>query len=271
MQLKVKNRKLLGPVILGIFLIIAIIGPWIAPYSPSRIDLEHEFSPPSISHVLGTGENGIDILSALFHGARLSFTIATTVIIISTIIGTLLGSLAAWKGGVIETIIMRGVDLFMAFPSILLNLAFVAFIAEPNIIHIIIALSLNGWVSYARLSYSQTLILKTKDFILSARALGVNEYVILLKHILPNIIPAIIIQASFGFGVVVLTESTLSFLGLGAQGVISWGTLLDQGVSYLLITPRIVLASGIPIALVMLGSNLTGDFLNEILNQSNTI
>lgn len=257
----------MGPVILGLFFIIAIIGPAVSPYSPQEIDLAHEFSPPSNKHLLGTGENGIDLLSALLYGANFIFTIATTVIFISITIGTVLGTIAAWKGGVIETIIMRGVDLFLAFPSLLLNLAFVSFIKEPTILHIIIALSLNGWVSYARLSYSQTLLFKSKEFVLSAKALGINEYVILFKHILPNIIPSIIIQASFGFGVIVVYESTLSFLGLGAQGVISWGTLLDQGVSYLLVTPRIVLVSGIPIALVTLGSNLTGDFLNELLQK----
>lgn len=257
--------KYFGFTIIGLFILSAVFGHWIAPYSQNFLDINNEFSPPSIKHLLGTGENGLDLLSGILHGSRLSFTIALSVILFSTVLGTVLGTVAGWRRGIYEIIIMRSVDLLLAFPSLLLNIAFVALIAKPMVIHLILALTINGWVGYARLSYAQTINLKNREFILAAISQGMSEIRIIFKHIIPNIIGPIIVQATFGFGAVVFTESTLSFLGLGPQGSISWGNLLDQGVSYLMVTPRVALVAGVPIALVILGSNLLGDYLRDKL------
>jgi peptide/nickel transport system permease protein len=230
------------------FFVLGLIGPWIAPYDPLAIDLVHEYEPPSWAHLLGTGDNGIDILSALLHGARLAAIVGIVVVGISVIIGTLLGTWAGYAGRMTDHVVTGVADLVQAFPAIVLNIAVLALVARPGLVHLIIALAVNGWVLYARLARAET------------------THEILGRHVIPNLLGPLVIQVTTGLGVVILAESTLSFLGLGPGKAVSWGALLDQGTSVLLRFPHVALFSGGAIALTVLGFNLTGDWLRDRLD-----
>lgn len=252
-------------IVIGFF-VIGLIGPWIAPYDPLAIDLLHEYEPPSRAHLLGTGDNGIDILSALLYGARLAAIVGLVVVGVSVVIGTLLGTWAGYFGKMTDHVVTGVADLVQAFPAIVLNIAVLALVARPGLIHLIVALAINGWVLYARLARAETLTLREREFVQAARALGVPTGEILGRHVIPNLMGPLVIQATTGLGVVILAESTLSFLGLGPGKAVSWGALLDQGTSVLLRFPHVALFSGGAIALTVLGFNLTGDWLRDRLD-----
>lgn len=259
-------RTPVGLLIVLAFFVLGLIGPWIAPYDPMSIDLLHEYEPPSWTHLLGTGDNGIDILSALLHGARLAAIVGLVVVSVSVLIGTALGTFAGYAGRMTDHVITGIADLVQAFPSIVLNIAVLALVARPGLGHLIVALAVNGWVLYARLSRAETLSLREREFVQAARALGVPTPRILARHIVPNLAGPLVIQATTGLGVVILAESTLSFLGLGPGKAASWGALLDQGTSVLLRFPHVALFSGGTIALTVLGFNLAGDWLRDRLD-----
>lgn len=266
---KVRARLAKTPIGLAIvigFFVLGLIGPWIAPYDPLAIDLLHEYEPPSGLHLLGTGDNGIDILSALLHGARLAAIVGVVVVGVSVLIGTLLGTWAGYAGRLTDHAITGIADLVQAFPAIVLNIAVLALVARPGLTHLIVALAVNGWVLYARLARAETLTLREREFVEAARALGIPTHEVLLRHVIPNLLGPLVIQATTGLGVVILAESTLSFLGLGPGKAVSWGALLDQGTSVLLRFPHVALFSGGAIALSVLGFNLTGDWLRDRLD-----
>jgi peptide/nickel transport system permease protein len=252
-------------IVIGFF-VVGLIGPFIAPYDPLAIDLLHEYEPPSRAHLLGTGDNGIDILSALLYGARLAAIVGLVVVGVSVVIGTLLGTCAGYFGKVTDHVVTGVADLVQAFPAIVLNIAVLALVARPGLMHLIVALAINGWVLYARLARAETLTLREREFVQAARALGVPTGEILGRHVIPNLMGPLVIQATTGLGVVILAESTLSFLGLGPGKAVSWGALLDQGTSVLLRFPHVALFSGGAIALTVLGFNLTGDWLRDRLD-----
>jgi peptide/nickel transport system permease protein len=255
-----------GVAIVISFFVLGVIGPWIAPYDPLLIDLLHEYEPPSWEHLLGTGDNGIDILSALLHGARLAAIVGVAVVGVSVVIGTLLGTWAGYAGRLTDHAITGIADLVQAFPAIVLNIAVLALVARPGLMHLIVALAVNGWVLYARLARAETLTLREREFVEAARALGVPTHEILRRHVVPNLLGPLVIQATTGLGVVILAEATLSFLGLGPGKAVSWGALLDQGTSVLLRFPHVALFSGGAIAVTVLGFNLTGDWLRDRLD-----
>lgn len=250
--------------IVGLFFVIAIVGPWLAPYAPDQIALAHQFELPSSAHWLGTADNGVDILSVILHGARVSAWVAVGSVSVSVLLGTLLGALSGYRGGRLDHWITGVADLVQAFPAILLNIALLALVARPGVIHLVLALSASGWVLYARVSRAQALLLREREFVSAARALGASEARVLLRHVLPNLVAPVLVQATAGLGSAILVESTLSFLGLGA-GTASWGALLDQGSSVLLRFPHVALISGFAIALTVLSFNLTGDQLRDRL------
>ncbi len=266
---RLRNRLQRTPVGLLIvigFFVIGLIGPWIAPYDPLAIDLLHEYEPPSSRHLLGTGDNGIDILSALLHGARLAAIVGLIVVGMSVVVGTALGTWAGYFGRMTDHVVTGVADLVQAFPAIVLNIAVLALVARPGLIHLIVALAINGWVLYARLARAETLTLREREFVQAARALGVPTREVIRRHVIPNLTGPLVIQATTGLGVVILAESTLSFLGLGPGKAVSWGALLDQGTSVLLRFPHVALFSGGAIALTVLGFNLTGDWLRDRLD-----
>ena len=256
---------------IGLFIVIAFfvlgwVGPWIAPYDPLAIDLLHEYEPPSRAHLLGTGDNGIDILSALLHGARLAAIVGLVVVGISVAFGTAVGTWAGYYGRAVDHVVTGVADLVQAFPAIVLNIAVLALVAKPGLVHLIVALAVNGWVLYARLARAETLSLREREFVEAARALGLPPHRVMGRHVVPNLLGPLVIQATTGLGVVILAESTLSFLGLGPGKAVSWGALLDQGTSVLLRFPHVALFSGGAIALTVLGFNLTGDWLRDRLD-----
>ena len=246
-----------------LFVLTALIGPLVAPHSPVEQNLDNILAGPSAAHWLGTDENGRDLLSELLHGARLALLISGVVVLLCATVGTVVGILAGYYRGAVEEIVMRVVDVLLAFPGILLNITIVALIARPGVGVMIFALSLNGWVGYARLARGQVLSLREREYVMAARAMGARPARIMWRHIFPNLLSPILVQMSFAFGGIILVEASLSFLGLGPQVSYTWGALLDQGTAYLWKTQRLALVPGVAIMVVVLGSNLLGDGLRD--------
>lgn len=256
---------------IGVWLVIgfalaAVFGPLLAPADPLAIDLAHELEPPSSAHLLGTADNGVDVLSLLLHGARLSGTIALFAVGLSVLIGAPLGALAGLRRGWIDQIVTGAADLVQCFPSIMLHVAILALVARPGVTHLVIALVANGWVVHARIARAQALSLAERDFVTAARAIGASELRVLVRHVLPNLAGPLVVQATSALGGAVLAESTLSFLGLGPGVSVSWGALLDQGAAVILRFPHVALVAGSAIALTVLGFNLAGDWLRDRLD-----
>lgn len=231
--------------------------------SPDRIDLARILEPPSSQEWLGYDDLGRSILDRIITGARVSFFVSFWVISLSAMIGTVIGLISAWEGGWFDLIITRVIDIFLAFPGILLAIA-LAGILGPGLNNIVIALTTVGWVGFARLARAQTLSIKTREHIQAARALGTPDHSILLKHVLPLILTPIIIEATFGIASVVIAEAGLSYLGLGIQApAASWGTMIRDGTRYMLVAPHMVIAPGLVLCLVVLSVNMVGDTLRD--------
>ena len=252
-----------GAALLALFALAAIVGPMVAPHSPTLGDLDARLAGPSAAHWLGTDENGVDLLSQLLHGARLAFGIGVAVVAVCATVGVFLGTLAGYLGGWVDELIMRVVDVLLAFPGILLNLAIIAVMARPGVGAMVFAISLNGWVGYARVARGQVLSLREQEFVAAARVLGASPWRIMRRHLLPNLVSPLVVQMTFGLGGAILVEASLSFLGLGPNLPYSWGALLDQGTGQLWSTQRIATVPGVAILLVVLGSNLLGDGLRD--------
>ena len=257
----------LGAVLLAVIVVTAIFAPVIAPANPAVIDLSHRLAPPSATHWLGTDELGRDILSRILYGARLSLVVAVSVVSCSLFLGILLGGIAGYYGGVLDTMLNVFVmNAFLALPGILLAIAFVAFLG-PGLINLILALSVGGWVGYARLVRGQVLAVNEREFVEAARALGASDLRIFVRHILPNIIQPLIVQSAIGMAGAVLAEATLSFLGLGVPPpAASWGSMLDGGRSHLFDAPHLVIFPALAVMLCVLSFNFLGDALRDYLD-----
>lgn len=259
-----------GAVMLGVFIFLGLFGPWLAPYPVgiAAVDKAPQFLAPSWEHWLGTDENGVDALSQLLHGARSALVMSLIVVSLCAVIGVSLGVIAGYFRGIVDEILMRVVDVLMAFPGILLNIAIVATVARPGVGMVIAALVANGWVGYARVARGQVLSLRERDYVQAARAIGASDGRIMRRHIVPNLLAPIMVQMTFGFGGIILIEASLSFLGLGPQTDHTWGAMLDQGRN-LLFKPgygHYIVAPGLAIAWVVLGANLLGDGLRDRLD-----
>jgi peptide/nickel transport system permease protein len=248
------------------FFALALFGPLLVDTSPEAVDLAHAYALPSAGHPLGTADNGVDLLSALAHGARLSAQIALSVVAVSVSFGGFVGAAAGLFGGRLDAWVTALCDLVQAFPAVLLNIAILALVSRPGTGHVILALSTTGWVLYARLSRAEALSLREREFVQAARALGFSEARVLMRHVVPNLVSPLVVQATAGFGGAILMESTLSFLGLGPARAVSWGALLDQGSSVLLRFPHVALIVGATMALTVLGFNLAGDLLRDLFD-----
>lgn len=248
-------------------LAIALLAPHVAPHDIREQDLTARLQPPSRAHPMGRDEFGRDVLSRLLYGARVSLRVGLTVVAICAGVGTIIGALAGYYGGWTDRIISGFLfNTLLAFPGILLALAMIAFLG-PSVGNLILALSIIGWVSYARLIRGQVLKVKELDFVHAARAMGASDARILLRHILPNVVQPLIVQATLGVAGAVLAEASLSFLGLGVQEPMpSWGKMLDSGRAYLTTAPHLVIFPGLAIAVTVLAFNFAGDGLNEWLN-----
>lgn len=256
-----------GIFLLCAFLFIALFAPWLAPHDPAQIDLRARLLSPSSTHWFGTDELGRDILSRTLYGARVSLTVAVSVVAISLAIGLTLGCLSGFFGGITDTVVNIYVtNAFLALPGILLAVAVVAFLG-PGLRNLILALALSGWVGYARLVRAQVMAMKEREFVQAARSLGAGNTRLLLRHILPNILQPIIVQAAVGMAAAVLAEATLSFLGLGVQPpTATWGAMLNDARSHLFESPHLVFFPAVAVMLCVLSFNFIGDGLRDYLD-----
>ena len=250
----------------------AIFAPLLAPHNPAALNLSDRLLPPSSAHWFGTDELGRDVLSRTIYGARISLTVAVTVVALSLAIGLLLGALAGFYGGATDTLINLYVsNAFLSLPGILLAVAFVAFLG-PSLPNLILALALSGWVNYARLVRAQVLAMKEREFVQAARSLGASDLRLMLRHILPNIVQPLIVQAAVGMAAAILAEATLSFLGLGVQPpTATWGARLNDARSHLFESPYLVFFPAAALALCVLAFNFIGDGLRDLLDPRNRI
>src|SRR6201996_3421867 len=257
----------IGFLLLALFVAVAVLGPAISPHDPAAIDLYNRLASPSHAHWFGTDELGRDIFARILAGARLSLMVAISVVGLSLSVGLVLGGMAGFYGGRLDTLLNVFVmNAFLSFPSILLAIAFVAFLG-PGLWNLVMALAIGGWVGYARLVRAQVLAVKEREFVEAARALGANDLRILLRHILPNIVQPLIVQAAIGMAGAVLAEATLSFLGLGIPPpAASWGAMLNDARSHLFDSPHMVVFPAAAVMLTVLSFNLLGDALRDYLD-----
>jgi peptide/nickel transport system permease protein len=262
----------LGVVLVLVFVVFALFAPWIAPRDPAFIDLQARLDSPSHAHWFGTDELGRDILSRIIYGARISMLVGGSVVLISLAIGLVIGSVAGYYGGGIDRFVnVILMNAFLSFPGILLAIAFVAF-RGPGIFNLILALSLGGWVGYARLVRGQVLAAREREFVESSRALGASDMRIIVRHILPNIIQPVVVQAAIGMAGAILAEATMSFLGLGVPPpTASWGTMLNDGRAHLFDAPHLVLFPALAVMLAVLSFNFIGDALRDYLDPRSRI
>jgi peptide/nickel transport system permease protein len=256
---------------LATYVVIGVLGPVIAPSDLTlpHVELAHQFEPASAAHWLGTDASGRDTLSQLLFGARSALELSVIVVAISSLIGLSLGTLAGWFGGWVDELVMRVVDILMAFPGILLNIAIVATVAHPGVPLTIAALCANGWVGYARVARGQVLALRERDYVQAAVALGASNRRVMLRHLVPNLMGPAMVQMSFGLGSVIIVEASLSFLGIGPQLDYTWGAMLDQARNFLWNSEWVRVYAVVPgaaITWVVLGANLLGDGLRDRLD-----
>src|SRR3984957_15435721 len=261
-----------GVALVTIFVICALFAPWIAPQDPAHIDLPMRLARPSSTHWCGTDELGRDILSRLIYGSRISMLVGSSVVAASLALGLVVGSVAGYYGGRIDRFVNVVVmNAFLSFPGILLAIAFVAF-RGPGIFNLVLALSLGGWVGYARLVRGQVLAMREREFVEAARALGASDVRVIVRHILPNIIQPIIVQAAIGMAGAILAEATMSFLGLGVPPpTASWGTMLNDGRAHLFDAPHLVIFPALAVMLAVLSFNFIGDALRDFLDPRSRI
>ncbi|NOX44028.1 MAG: ABC transporter permease [Gammaproteobacteria bacterium] len=266
MQFFTSHRSWLPIGILGLWCFFAVFGT-LLPLNPNHIELSKILVSPSGGEaLLGYDDLGRSIWDRLVVGARTSFFVAFWVVSISVVLGTIIGVVSAYIGGVWDMVIVRVMDIFLAFPGILLAIA-LAGILGPGISNVVIALSVVGWVGYARLSRAQVLSIKNREHVQAAIALGSSPRFIVMKHLIPLIMAPLIVEATFGVAGVVIGEAGLSYLGLGVQPpAASWGSMIRDGADYLLVAPHMVLAPGIALMLVVLAVNLLGDRLRDYLD-----
>jgi peptide/nickel transport system permease protein len=263
---------MVGAGLIVLLVICAIFGPMMAPRDPAFIDLSARLQAPSSQHPFGTDELGRDIFSRILYGARIALMVGCSVVAGSLLLGTLVGSLAGYYGGRLDRFInVIVMNAFLSFPGILLAIAFVAFLG-PGLWNLILALVIGGWVGYARLVRAQVLAARDREYVEAARAMGATDWRILTRHILPNIMQPVIVQAAIGMAGAILAEGTMSFLGLGVPPPVpSWGAMLNDGRSHLFDSPHVILFPAGAVMLAVLAFNFVGDALRDYLDPRSRI
>ncbi len=260
---------ILGTLLILGLIITATFAPLLEPYSFKEQNIELMNDPPSESHLLGTDEFGRDLLSRIIRGARISFLVGVLSVALSVVVGIIIGSIAGFYGGIVDVVLTTFADLTWSMPAILIALLLVAVIGA-GLESVVIAIGLSYWAEYARLIRGQILSLKSATFIEATKSLGANDYVILLKHLIPNSLSPIIVAATIGIGNAIVLEATLGFLGMGAQPPTpSWGAMMSSGTAYLFISPWVIVFPGLAMMATVLGFNLFGDALIDILDIKN--
>jgi peptide/nickel transport system permease protein len=263
----IRNKLALsGLLLIFLFFIVSFFSGYLSPYDPNQFDVDVIFSPPSSDHIMGTDELGRDVLSRMIYGARISLKVGFVATGLAVFIGTCIGLAAGYFGRRVDTILMRFVDIMLCFPTFFLILAVIA-ILEPSIWNIMIVIGVTGWMGVARLVRAETLSLKSRDFVQAAKALGESDVKIMVKHILPNTLAPILVAATLGVAGAILTESALSFLGLGVQPPTpSWGNILTAGKDNIEFAWWLSLFPGIAILITVLGYNLLGEGIRDSID-----
>lgn len=262
-----KNKmSLIGGIIIIIYLLLAILAPIIAPSDPYQINLLDKLKPPSMDHWMGTDDKGRDILSRILYGSQLSLAVGFVSVFIGALFGIVLGIVSGYFGGWIDTIIMRIIDILLAFPGMLLALAIVSALG-PNLLNVMIAVGIFSIPTFARIVRGSTLSIKKMEYIDAIKVLGASDLKIIFVHILPNIMSPIIVQGTNRLATSILSVASLSFLGMGAQPPSAeWGAMLSNGRDFLYSAPHIALFPGLAIAFIVLAFNLFGDGLRDALD-----
>jgi len=256
----------LGVVLVSFLVLLGAFGRFIAPYNPLAQDLVNVLTPPTMRHWLGTDELGRDILSRLLWGSSVSLQVGIASVLMASIPGVFVGLVVAYRGGWLDSVVMRVLDGLMAFPALILALTIVA-VLGPNLVNVIIAIAVTSFPHYARLVRGQVLAAREYDYILAIRSVGAGDTRIMFRHLLPNVISPVLVQASLGVGFAIMAEAGLSFLGVGVQPPTpTWGTMIQVGFQYLEVAPGLVMAPGALIFMAVLGFNLLGDGLREALD-----
>jgi peptide/nickel transport system permease protein len=258
---------LLGLIIVAVVILVAVLAPWVSPQDPNFTEMADKLIPPlTRGHLLGTDQLGRDILARIIWGSRISLGIGIYAVVVSGIIGVAVGLVAGFYGGWIDTIAMRIVDVQLSFPFILLALVLNG-ILGAGFRNLVITLIISSWVTYARLARGEVLAVRHKEYVLAAGALGMRDWRIMLKHILPNIITPVIVVSSLNLAQLIVAEAAISFLGFGVQPPqISWGNMLSEGRDYLINAWWLATFPGLALAFASLGINLTGDWLRDTLD-----
>jgi ABC-type dipeptide/oligopeptide/nickel transport system permease subunit len=256
----------LGGILVALVLLVAAGGPWLAPYRFEDTDLLAVWAEPSSAHLLGGDALGRDVLSRLMVGARTSLLVAVSVLALTLAVGTAVGMAAGYFGGWVDSLLMRGADIVLAFPELILAIV-VAAMLGPGTRTVIVALAIVWWPGIARLTRSLTLGLRTELFVDAAVVSGTRPLTILLRHVLPNVMPPLLVRASIGVGFIVMAEATLSFLGIGVQEPLpTWGGMIRDGLVSLRTEPYLALSASAALGVTIVGFNLLGDGLRDILD-----
>ncbi len=254
---------LAGLVLVVLFSVAALLAPILTPYDPTMVNPVRRLEPPSFEHLLGLDNLGRDILSRLLYGSRWSLGTAAIATLLIMTIGVAVGAICGYFGGLLDEILMRIVDLLLAFPSLILALA-IAGTLGPGIVNVMLGLVSVWWVDYARVVRSMVLVVRERQYIEAARALGLSNKRIILHHVMPNVLPPVIVLATLEMGGLILAISGLSFLGLGVQSPeTEWGSMLNDGRAFLLNAPQLMIYPGVAISLIVIGLNLVGDGLRD--------
>ncbi len=244
----------------------AAAAPWIAPADPTHQDLTATLAPPSRAHPLGQDKLGRDVLSRVLHGGRISLVVGLATVASSLVVGGVVGAIAGYAGGWVDDLLMRLVDVLLAFPGLLLAIALTA-VLGASVRNVILALCLIGWTGYARVTRGEVHRLRRREFVEAARALGASDRRILWRHIVPLLAAPLLVQATFGMAGAIVAEASLSFLGLGAQPpTASWGAMLNDGRAFVLVAPHLTIFPGLAIMLTVLALNFLGDGLRDQLD-----
>jgi len=267
-QLEKNRLAMVGLFLIGCLLVLAVVGPLISPYPPLVPDPINRLKGPSGAHLFGTDSLGRDILSRVIYGSRISIIIGLIAVSISLVPGTLLGLLSGFYGRRLDEPIMRFMDIMLAFPAILLAI-FITAILGPSLLNTMIAVGIVYIPHYARIVRSSVLVLKEQEYVQAVRSIGGTNFRIIALHILPNTIPPIIVYGTLGMGTAVLQAAALGFLGLGAQPPTpEWGAMLSEGRQYIQLAPHVAAFPGLAIFVLVLGFNLFGDGLRDLLDPS---
>ncbi|MBI1919545.1 MAG: ABC transporter permease [Geobacter sp.] len=265
-RFRVNRFALAGAVVVILMFMVALLAPLISPHDPAAIDAYHILLPPSLDHWMGTDDLGRDVLSRMMHGAGISLMVGFVAIGIAIVIGTVVGLLAGYYSGWADAVLMRFVDIMLCFPTLFLILAVIALL-EPSIWYIMIIIGLTGWMGVARLVRAEVLSIRERDYVLAARSIGASDLRIIFRHILPNVMGPVLVSATLGVAGAILTESALSFLGIGVQPPTpSWGNILSAGKEFIEFAWWLSLFPGLAIMVTVLSYYLVGEGIRDALD-----